>query len=171
MKLLDILPKNVWETPVLLRKQNKTISASPEEYDWLLRGDPEPFIKHLREHPEKFKYKWVQELFFDALRDSDNYPAHRHATKRADDNRKAILKRIIQLMLQGMNKKKACEQVAIEFHKHFDTISKDYLMKARKEQLVYLDTLLMIESWKENSKYSIDDVQRVFEQLKFRGGQ
>lgn len=170
MKILDILPKDVWETPILVRRKNKIIGASPNEYDWLLKGDPEPFIEHLRENPEKFKHEWVQDLFFNALRCSGNYPAHRHVTKKSDDSRKTILRRILQLMLQGLNKKKACEQVALEFHKHFDTINKDYLMKARKEQLVYLDMLLVIESFSGERKFNMEDVQRVSEQLIYRGG-
>ena len=57
MKISDLAYPDDWSMePILWLLDGKQLEATPNEYYWLLKGDPKPFIDHLKKNPDKIKH-------------------------------------------------------------------------------------------------------------------
>jgi len=116
-----------WSHPSVFLDGNEIIGNSPEEYDYLLKGDPEPFINALKQNPEYLKLSWVQDVLFDSLRSFTKSKRGRPFKKVNDDLRLEIIADVFyNIRISGLTQTDACRITAEKFNKSYDTIYKDY---------------------------------------------
>jgi hypothetical protein len=142
MKISDLAYHDDWSIePMFWLSDDKQLEAIPNEYDWLLKGDPKPFIDHLKKNPDKMKIEWVQNILFDALENSTKSKASRPALKKTDQRNIEILKDMLIALSHGANQTNAMTSTGIKYHLSYTAIRDVYKpVKARK---VYITSLVL----------------------------
>ena len=108
-------------------KTESGIIASPIEYQWLLNGDPQPFIKYVKQNPDVLQFNWVLDVFFDALLTAKQpgKKKSRPKAKRTVDKHREGIKQFLLALYQGKTREAAIDIAADKISVSSDTFDKD----------------------------------------------
>jgi hypothetical protein len=141
MKISDFAYPDDWSIePILWLSDDKQLEAIPNEYDWLLNGDPKPLIDHLKKNPDKMKIEWVQNILFDAVEKSTKSKASRPALKETAKRNREITKDMLVALSEGTNQTNAMTSTGIKYHLSYTAIRDVY--KPAKAQELYITSLV-----------------------------